>query len=101
MYKLCNILIAVIALTAIGTSIEYVSALSITGYPDSQEKIYTDQILQVYNNSCIETANYQHVFINNADDIKNITIGNWQDIDVMIKPIREIGAKSLLADVWV
>ena len=85
--------------------ITYESTLSITGQLDTKESIYTDSIMQVYNASCIETSNYQYVFLNNSDDVLdgygNITKGNWQDIDVMIKPIKEIGKKSLLADVWV
>lgn len=105
MYKLTKILAAIMVLTAIGTSIEYVSTLSITGYPDNQESIYTDLIMQVYNNTCIETANYQYVFINNSNDMLdgygNITIGNWIGVDIMVKPVKEIGSKSLLADVWV
>lgn len=84
--------------------ISYESTLSITGQIDTKESIYTDSIMQVYNASCIETSNYQYVFINNSGDVLrngNIEIGNWQGIELMIKPIKEIGKKSLLADVWI
>jgi len=104
MSKFLNVFVVIVALIAIGTSIEYESTLSITGQQNTKELIYTDSIMQVYNTSCIETSNYQYVMINNSKDVLrngNIEIGNWEDIDIMIKPIKEIGPKTLLADVWV
>jgi hypothetical protein len=65
---------------------------------------YCDNILQVYNSTTIETANYQYVQINNTQQISYTEGGSIQNLNgssILISEIRENGPKSLLADVYI
>lgn len=56
--------------------------------------IYDDIIVDVYNSSCIETANYQFVNLNNMEVSKS-NIGNR----ILVSEIKQLDKKSLLADI--
>ncbi len=57
---------------------------------------YLDTIVRIYNDSCIETANWQYVHLNNGHlDLNNTYI----DGDIEVEEIKQIGEKSVLANV--
>lgn len=91
MFKYLVILIAIIAMALNGSAFE------------DRQIIYSDQILHVYNNTCIETANWQYLHINNYVDFKsgfgNLDIGNWQYVPIYVHEIEQLGNKSVLADI--
>jgi hypothetical protein len=70
---------------------------------EQREVISSDIIVQVYNDSCIETANWQYLQINNAEDLTSgfghLSIGNWQGINILVHEVRIIGPKTVLADI--
>ena len=59
------------------------------------QSIYTDTILSVYNSTCIETANWKYVFINNTSLTQEDIYKN-----IFVSEIRELGDKALLADIF-
>jgi len=64
---------------------------------DSQVLIHEDIILDVYNSSCIETANYLYLFINNTEiDANNI---DWFDRIIIVMNIKQLNPKSVLANI--
>lgn len=88
MYKYLITLIAIIAMAING------SALT-----DSQV-IYSDVIMYVYNNTCIETSNWLYLHVNNAEDMRsNLDIGNFEGVKILVHEIEQIGNKSVLADI--
>jgi hypothetical protein len=79
-------LCAVFALLGIGAAIE--------------QTLYTDSILWVYNSTCIETANWQYVFLNNME--LNLTnFDSYDNRDIFVQEIKELGNKSVLADIFI
>jgi hypothetical protein len=70
----------------------------------SQGIYYTDNILSVYNNSCIETANYLFVQINNSQETLYMTGESFKEYlytDILVSEIKEINNKTLLADIFI
>jgi len=63
------------------------------------QSIYTDTILGVYNSTCIETANWQYVFLNNTV-LNEEEIDQYDNRDIFVSEIKELGEKSLLADIF-
>jgi hypothetical protein len=59
----------------------------------ADNNIYEDIIIGQYNQSCIETANYQYVFINNTFS------GNLSE-EISVKEIKQLSNKSVLADIF-
>ena len=88
MYKYLITLIAIIAMAING------SALT-----DSQV-IYSDVIMHVYNNTCIETSNWLYLHVNNVEDLRsNLAIGNFEGVKILVHEVRQLGDKSVLADI--
>jgi serine protease inhibitor len=59
------------------------------------QSIYTDTILSVYNSTCIETANWKYVFINNTSLTQEDIYKN-----IFVSEIKELGNNSLLANIF-
>jgi hypothetical protein len=54
----------------------------------------TDVVTVVYNDSCIETANYQYVFINYT------SVDKYDEFPIALGVIKEFGNGSVLADIF-
>lgn len=54
----------------------------------------TDIVTRVYNDTCIETANYQYVFINYS------TVEKYDNLPIALGVIKEFGNGSVLADIF-
>jgi len=70
---------------------------SISGIAFGQ--IYEDSILWVYNSSCIETSNYQYLFINVGELNINL-FDTYDNRNITVKEIKELGPKSVLANIY-
>ncbi len=63
------------------------------------ELLYYDVVLQKYNDSCIETSNWQYLFINYSDEeIKEEFVGTNNEF--MIEEIEQIGEKAMVANIY-
>lgn len=62
------------------------------GYEDA----HTDIIMQVYNETCIETANYEYAFIN----LSFVDLEEVGDEPIAIAVIEHLGPKSVLVDLY-
>lgn len=62
------------------------------GYEDA----HTDIIMQVYNETCIETANYQYAFIN----MSWVDLEEVGDRPIAVGVIEYLGPKSVLVDLY-
>lgn len=62
------------------------------GYEDA----HTDIIMQVYNETCVETANYQYAFIN----MSWVDLEEVGDIPIAVAVIEQLGPKSVLVDLY-
>jgi hypothetical protein len=63
------------------------------------QTLYTDSILWVYNSTCIETSNCQYVFLNNTE-LNLEEFDSYDNRDIFVSEIKELGTKSLLADIF-
>lgn len=78
MSKFLNIFVAIAALIAIG----------------SANGPYEDIVMQKYNNSCIETANWQYVFIAGIE-ITNLTTNQT----ITVHELKTLQPKSVFAEI--
>lgn len=62
------------------------------GYEDA----HTDIIMQVYNETCIETANYQYAFIN----MSLVDLEEVGDMPIAVAVIEYLGDNSVLVDLY-
>ena len=54
----------------------------------------SDIVTGVYNNTCIETANYEYVFINYS------SVEEYDSFPIALGVIKEFGNGSVLADIF-
>jgi len=54
--------------------------------------------MDIYNSSCIETANYLYLFINNTEiDMNNLDY--YDNRNIIVMNIKGLGPKSIFANV--
>lgn len=70
---------------------------------DQSTVIYSDIILHVYNNTCIETSNWQYLTIANSEDFQHafghLEIGNWEGVPIHVRELAQTGPKSVTAEI--
>lgn len=74
------------------------AVIALIGISTASIDNHEDLIYGVYNSSCIETANYQYVFIT-CPDGENINKG-WEGSDIWLENITYIGENSFAADMY-
>lgn len=66
----------------------------------AQSQIYEDSILWVYNSTCIETSNYLYLFINIGGELNMDLFDSYDNRNITIKEIKQLGPKSVLANIY-
>jgi hypothetical protein len=77
---------------------------SIDGKENIETLIYTDVIISVYNNSWIETSNYQFVQIENSKELlKELgeDLKEYEGKEIIVREIKELGNKTLLVEITI
>lgn len=65
---------------------------------DNQILMHEDVILDIYNSSCIETANYLYLFINNTQIDMN-KLDSYDNRNIIVMNIKELGPNSIFAKI--
>ena len=67
--------------------------LSIPVKSQIEQTLYPDYAINQYNSTCIESSNWEYIFINN-------TFSGHTPTEIWIKELKQLGNKSVLADVY-
>jgi hypothetical protein len=82
------------------TSIILATILMLLPLAESQvNKSYDDNIIWIYNETCIETTTWQYLYLNNTNiDLNNFD--SYDNVDIRVVDLKVLNKESVIADIY-